>query len=394
MGREVRMGIPVPADNRGARATIIRNVPGRLDDDWSALTAEASEPNPFAEPWFTQASLRHLEAGKAIRLIEARDEAGRLDALMPVTVGHHYGRIPIAHTVNWLHDHSFLGTPMIRAGRERNAWTAMLRLLDEADWAPAFLHLIKLVENGPVHRGLLGACANLGRACDIVHREERALLQSDLTVEAYLDRTIRKKKRKELRRLANRLAEQGELVTRSLTPEDDIDRWCDDFLTLERSGWKGEVGSALANHPETRAFFREAALGGHAAGRLDIRRLDLDGRAIAMMINFMTPPGSFSFKIAYDEAFAHFSPGVLIQLDNLATVLDRSDVDWMDSCAAPNHPMIDSLWGERRSLIRVTVPLMGLRRTAAFHSCRMLERAAIAARRLVRPRAAAMEPAQ
>lgn len=382
MGREVGMRVPGSAGEARARATIVRNVPGRLDEDWLGLVAAASEPNPFAEPWFVQAGLRHLGGGKAIRLIEARDDAGRLDALMPVTIGHQYGRIPIAHTVNWLHHHSFLGTPLIRAGRERAAWTSMLRLLDEAGWAPAFLHLTKLVEDGPVHRSLASACDDLGRACDIVYREERALLQSGLGVEAYLDRTIRKKKRKELRRLANRLAEQGELRARGLDVGDDAALWCEDFLTLEQSGWKGEVGSALANRPETAAFFREAALGAHAAGRLDIRRLDLDGRAIAMMINFMTPPGGFSFKIAYDEAFAHFSPGVLVQLDNLAAVLGRPDIAWMDSCAAPHHPMIDSLWGERRSLIRVTVPLAGVRRAAAFHSCRMLERASAAARSL------------
>lgn len=377
------MDVPEPA-GQGVQASIVRDVPGRLDEDWQALAAAAAEPNPFAEPWFARASLRHLSDGEVIRLIEVRGEDGRLDALMFVATSRHYGRIPIAHSVNWLHHHNFLGTPLIRAGRERVAWTAMLRLLDGADWAHAFLHLTKLVEDGPVHRGLVDACGDLGRACDIVYREERALLHSDLGVEAYLDRTVRKKKRKELRRLVNRLAEQGTLHGRGLQPGDNVDHWCDEFLALERAGWKGEQGSALASQPETTAFFREAALAAHAAGRLDIRRLDLDGRAIAMMINFMTPPGSFSFKIAYDEAYAHFSPGVLVQLDNLAAVLGRPDIDWMDSCAAPNHPMIDSLWGERRSLVRVTVPLAGLRRAAAFHGCRMLERAAGTARHLAR----------
>jgi len=376
------MDVPEPAGKKGAQASIVGTIPGRLDEDWLALAADAAEPNPFAEPWFAQASLRHLSDGETIRLIEARDDDGRLDALMFVTTSPRYGRIPVVHSVNWLHHHNFLGTPLVRAGRERSAWTSMLRLLDAADWAPAFLYLAKLVEDGPVHRGLVDACGDLGRPCDTVYREERALLHSDLEVEAYLDRTVRKKKRKELRRLVNRLAEQGTLRGRGLQPDDDVARWCDEFLALERAGWKGEQGSALASQPETAAFFRETLLGAHAARRLDIRRLDLDGRAIAMMINFMTPPGSFSFKIAYDEAFAHFSPGVLVQLDNLAAVLDRPDVEWMDSCAAPNHPMIDSLWGERRSLVRVTVPLAGWRRTAVFHGCRMLERAATAARRL------------
>ena len=108
------------------------------------------------------------------------------------------------------------------------------------------------------------------------------------------------------------------------------------------------------------------------AGRLDFLRLDLDGRAIAMLVNFLAPPGSFSFKIAFDEDFARFSPGVLIQLENLQ-ILARGDIDWMDSCAAEHHPMIDSLWGERRSVVRVTVRLAGLRRGLTYYGCRALE---------------------
>ncbi len=96
-----------------------------------------------------------------------------------------------------------------------------------------------------------------------------------------------------------------------------------------------------------------------------------------MLVNFLTPPGSFSFKIAHDEAFARFSPGVLIQLANL-DILGRGDIDWMDSCAAENHSMIDHLWAERRSIVRVTVPLSGLRRRATYHVCRTLEQASAA----------------
>jgi len=36
--------------------------------------------------------------------------------------------------------------------------------------------------------------------------------------------------------------------------------------------------------------------------------------------------------------------------------------------------MINSLWGERRSLVRVTVPLAGFKRRAVFVACRALEK--------------------
>jgi len=43
--------------------------------------------------------------------------------------------------------------------------------------------------------------------------------------------------------------------------------------------------------------------------------------------------------------------------------------------------MINSLWGERRQLIRVTVPLQGALRQTAFRLCRLAERASAWRRR-------------
>ena len=75
-----------------------------------------------------------------------------------------------------------------------------------------------------------------------------------------------------------------------------------------------------------------------------------------------------------------FSPGVQIQIDNLS-ILERDDVEWMDSCSSGDCEMINSLWAERREIVRVTVPLAGPRRRAIFHLCRTAERASDGLRR-------------
>ena len=89
------------------------------------------------------------------------------------------------------------------------------------------------------------------------------------------------------------------------------------------------------------------------------------GFGIAMLANFITPPGAFGFKTAFDERFARFSPGVLLQLENL-DLLDRPQVEWCDSCAAPDHPMIDGLWSGRRPIGRVSIAIGGAARRAVF----------------------------
>jgi CelD/BcsL family acetyltransferase involved in cellulose biosynthesis len=356
-----------------ADAVPLSDIPDAWDGPWDDLVAHAAEPNPFYERWFLRPAVAHLNPAADGRMI-AVWHGRMLIGLCPVVSQAKYGRAPIRHVENWAHYHCFYAAPLVRAGHERAFWDATLSLLDNADWAPGFLHLTGLDAASPVLHALQSA-----RRADIVHRTERAMLQSVLSPAAYYETHIRKKKRKEIGRLQSRLREEGDVSFETLSDADALDHWVDDFLALEAAGWKGRAGSALGANPGTAAFFRDAVRGAQAAGRLDMLRLTLDGRAIAMLVNILTPPGSFSFKIAFDEDFARFSPGVLIQIENL-NILDRQEIAWMDSCAAADHPMINSLWAERREIVRVTVPLAGGKRMATFHAARALETAAAIAR--------------
>ena len=372
---------PAPAAEP-ARVEIrpLAELPVEWNDAWDRLAGHCSEPNVFAERWFVEAS-RNLELPADARMLSVWS-GDSLVGLLPVATAHRYGRTPVAHAENWLHHHAFLGTPLILAGHERTFWATVLSTFDGARWARGFFHMVGLVENGPVHRGLIAAAAGLGRPCVPVHRSERAFLESHLSPRDYYEQAVRKKKRKEIGRLTSRLREQGEIGFRTYWPSDDLDSWIDEFLALEAKGWKGKAGSALASRPETDAFFREAIRAAEKAARLQFLRLDLDGRAIAMLVTFVAPPGAFTFKIAFDEDHARFSPGVLIQLEYLK-VLDRDDIGWSDSCAVENHPMINSLWMERRPIVRVTVPLAGARRWAIYAACRSLETGSALLRRLI-----------
>jgi CelD/BcsL family acetyltransferase involved in cellulose biosynthesis len=360
----VLLGAPPAADVR-ARVRPALLAIADLAAEWDDLAVRAAEPNPFHEKWFVAASLAYLAGERDIRLVEVRRGA-RLIGLLPLAIEQGYAHLPVRFVQNWFHDHAFLGTPLVAAGEEGAFWTAVLDLLDEADWAPSFLHLRGIAEDGPVHRAL-------GRG-EVVHRRLRALLDTRLSPDAYFEQAVRGKKRKELRRQRARLAELGEIGFRRLADPAELSAWCDDYLALERKGWKGKAGTGLATDAAAEAFFRAAAAGAWSAGRLQFIRLDLDGRAIAMLANFLTPPGGYSFKTAFDEDYSRFSPGVLLQVENLR-ILEDPDILWVDSCAMDHHAMIDSFWRERRSVVRVTVPLKGARRRASHALCRGLERA-------------------
>jgi CelD/BcsL family acetyltransferase involved in cellulose biosynthesis len=341
-----------------------------IAEEWTALAASASEPNAFAEHWFVAAALRTVPPEREIRLIEAR-RGSRLIGLLPFEIVRGYARLPVLVVQNWCHDQAFLGTPLVAAGEEKAFWSAAIEALDAADLPANLVHLWRMCEGGPVERAL---------GAPTVHRRIRAFLQSDLNPTAYYEQAVRQKKRKELRRQRNRLADLGTVEARILDDRAQLDSWCDVFLALEQGGWKGREGTALACVPHGETFFRQLLAAAWDEGRLQFRRLDVDGRPVAMLVNFLCPPGSFSFKTAFDEGFGQYSPGVLLQIENLDT-LDRPGIAWMDSCAAQDHPMIDSLWTERRAIVRVTVPLKGWRRRAVWALCRALE---IASARLQR----------
>ena len=344
----------------------LKAIPIAWDDAWIDLANHASEPNPFAELWFLRCAIEQFANdahGKMMAVWQNEDLIG----LLPVTTSPRYGRLPIHHVQNWLHYHCFYGAPLIRTGRETLFWHTVLDTLDKAPWAPNFLHLV----------GLDPACAAFQslrdvRRTDIVHRVERAMLHTKLDPENYLATNVRAKKRKEIRRLRSRLEALGVIEFSMLSGVDPVAAWTKDFLALEASGWKGRGGSALASCPSTAAFFTEVVAGARAADKLDMLKLTLDGRPLAMLINFRAAPGSFAFKIAFDENYARFSPGVLINIESMK-MLDHLQIAWTDSCAVEDHPMINSLWAERREIVRVTVPLAGTRRQAVFRGARMME---------------------
>lgn len=352
----------------------IDRINANLRAAWSDLAMNASEPNVFLEPWFLEPGLANFctDPDQHLFLLWAGEPShSQLLGLFPIGVTSRFGRWRVTHIQNWLHHNSFLGTPLVRQNFEDRFWMALLGHLDNIKW-PGFLHVNGITMGGTLDQSMRRVCASQGRRCDLVAEEARALLKSDLEPEAYYSATVRGKKRKELRRQANRLSELGDVQFTQHNDDVNLDFWTKEFLDLESNGWKGKNGSALNCSPNTRAFFVDVLRGAAVVGQLERHDVRLDGKPIAMLVNFLSSPGSFSFKTTFDESYARFSPGVLLQHENL-NILKNPDIQWMDSCAAEGHPMIDSLWSGRRYIGRFSIELSGIARKAMFRGVRMGE---------------------
>ena len=66
--------------------------------------------------------------------------------------------------------------------------------------------------------------------------------------------------------------------------------------------------------------------------------------------NLLAGDAVFCFKIAHDESFARYRPGVQLELEMLERFRDEMSEMWMDSCAAPDSKLFEDFWPERRPI--------------------------------------------
>jgi hypothetical protein len=319
---------------------------------WQALADSALEPNAFYEPWQVLPALQNLTDAPSLELLLVLDEStspAGLCGVFPLERSSSYRGLPLASLRMWQHKYVFLCTPLICRDNVHGTVRCLLKWLASTDASCDVMSLQGMRADGPFASALMQALGELGRPHFEEGRHARALLEVDAaqTSSVYLDNALSKKKSKEYRRLAQRLSEQGDMRFDRLQPGADVQPWLDEFLSLESSGWKGREGSAFASTEADRRYFTGIVTEAHARGRLGLFALRLDGVAIAMKCNFVGPDGAWSFKIGFEEKYAKYSPGVLLELENIRSAFDdriEPRFPWMDSCAKPDHPMIDHLW--------------------------------------------------
>ena len=333
-----------------------------LDAHWDRLAASCAVPNPFYERWYLTPSFRHFDPGGEVRLATLV-VGGNLVALMPLARKSRYYGLPLPHLTNWQHPNIFCGEPLVVAEHADAFAQELLGWCDSNPQQALFLSLSGLPRDGLAFDAISTAAGRNGRSARMVQAIERAALHRGPTPQEHLRQALERKRRKELQRKRRRLEEAGTLVFSRQSDATDLTPWIDEFLTLEASSWKGEQGSALASAPATEALFRESLEGAARAGKLERLAFHLDGRPVAMLSSFLSGSQGFGFKTAYAADLAKLSPGMLLQVENLA-ILEHDDIVMSDSCAAPDHPMIGQIWPHRRKIALLSVAIGGALRRA------------------------------
>ena len=334
---------------------------------WQALGAKSAVPaGASLQPWLAPALTAYWPKHPAeILALWRADELCGLFALQA-----RGGLLKRA----WASPLSFSGTPLIALQDPASVLQAFL-----GAQRGRVLQLRTIPASGPFWDMLTGAVTAMGGAIEILNHRERAALAAQPSFEAWFSGNFERKRRKEYRRLRSRLAEEGTLESLAWAPGDPVDPWVDELIALEALGWKGRRGTALATDAVMAKAFREALHLLAGEGSLRFWKIAFNGKPIAMMSGIVKGDQGWLGKIAYDENFARYSPGVMLILDATERLIDKERLALVDSCAIPGHPMISNIWRDRIALCDVMIRGPGLP-APAFRLLVAAEKARVAAR--------------
>lgn len=311
-----------------------------LASDIDRLARSAVEPNPFYESWYLRLTLELL-ATEPLILLSIRSASGTLICVLPLTQRARFKRLPLRNLRSWVHDYAFLAAPLVHRDHVDEAMAGLLDWFASRQAPAGILELVNIRMDGPVAAALAaGVVAHRNHLLSRQTRWTRAMYRLDVPDDP---QHMSGKQRSTLRRKERRLADQGRIEYRSMESGDDPLPWLEQFLEVEASGWKGREGTAMAACD--REFFIAVCREANARGQLHMLALELDGKPVAMKCNFLAGSHAFTFKIAYDEAYARYSPGILIELFQMRILREaHPQLTAVDSCTVADNTMFPGLW--------------------------------------------------
>ena len=346
--------------NLGTRILDAAGLAGLDPDQWDSLGRHALVENPFYSRQYLLAGLETIDRAAGLRAFEIRTADDRLVALFPFV-----RRWGIACGARNLYQ--FSGTPLIHKDHAPSVVVAWLDAIASGR-LPRVWRLRDLRTEGPLAALIAGLAAHRGMATAVVNGYRRPVLTRLAGgFEQHLGTAIAKSRRKDIERAVRRLREQGELRFERCDTADAVQRRIEQFLALERAGWKGAGGSAFLCRADDAAFARAAFAG--IPGRQCLASMDsllLDDRPIAFSINIASGNTAFTPKCTYDETYRKWSPGLVLEYLVIERFYGDGRFSAMDSATTVDGHVVEGLWNETAPMGELFVGLSGSTRLAAL----------------------------
>jgi hypothetical protein len=331
------------------------------------LCENALDETMCLDPDFLYPAMHHLGKGKPFLACVFGDGSNAMLCALPVMKVGRFGLFWRPLTA-WRHDYAMLGFPVLHRRTDASGFAKLMEGLGSSFKAKAF-YMPYIAKDSMFGQWLNKQTSFPYQSIQTI---ERAAVQTSLAPDAYFKQHISPKRLKEWRRQRKKLQELGKLQHKITTGEDAAIA-AKRFLELENKGWKRKSGTAIACLTDDKTFYEAATAQLARSNSLRVDELWLDETLIASLVSISGTKWLSTWKIAYDETYSQYSPGLLVMESLTRSILEYGKPIHIDSLADPDHPMVDRLWKERRILEDVVISLTG-KKSLSFYVTFLIEK--------------------
>lgn len=200
---------------------------------------------------------------------------------------------------------------IIEPGYEDAVYGALLDWLASPACPPwEVTGLCNLPEASATHRRLPELAAGRGWTAVSALEDVCPVIPLPDSFEDYLQNSLSKKQRHEVRRKLRRIEEETTVRWYVVDGEADLGQEIDAFIRLHRLSKQEKLGFMT---DEMEAFFRTAMQVMHAASRLHLAFIEVNGARAAALLSFVYDGRLLVYNSGYDpESYAELSPGIVL----------------------------------------------------------------------------------
>jgi CelD/BcsL family acetyltransferase involved in cellulose biosynthesis len=289
-----------------------------LAEEWNALvTATCDEP--FYRHEFIRIWIENFAPEARLKILTGRDRQGKLTAVLPLMEerGSLYG-FPVKQLCATGNAHS-CRFDLIAEDPEIAGGIFFEHLKGDKSW---YMLQIMDVPYGGNAWYLYHAAERAGFPVGIWESQQSPYIPLRSSYEEIFS-GLSSKLRANIRRRRKNLEEIGSVSVERVTGGSNIREYLEVGYKIEKSGWKGEQGTAIAQKNGTYGFYTRLADAASSSNYLSLYYLKLDNRAIAFHYGFTYGGVYYLLKPGYDETFKSYSPGVLLLEEVLKDCISR-----------------------------------------------------------------------
>lgn len=278
-----------------------------LRAEWNGLVKRSPTDTVFLT-WEWQKRWWDAYQPGELRIIAARDEAGKLLGIAPLFIDTTDPTERVLRAVGCIDV-----TDYVDLIADADQWDAVMPAFASAIAALSDqydrVNLCNLRTDSPTLTSLRRCLDECGCITDIADQEVCPAITLNGSWDGYLD-SLDKKQRHELRRKMRIAYADDDLSWRVVSPDDDLTAQLTDFTRLmaQSSHDKAE----FLQNPQHVAFFMSVMPDMMANGWLQLAFLDYRGEPVAAYLNFLYEGRVMVYNSGLNPAVGHVSPGIVL----------------------------------------------------------------------------------